>query len=345
MNVFAERLLNWYKDNARDLPWRATSDPYRIWLSEIILQQTRVEQGMPYYLRFTEQYPDVRSLASAEEQEVLKLWQGLGYYSRARNLHAAARQVCEEFEGRFPVEYEKLLKLKGVGAYTAAAIASICHNEPVPVVDGNVYRFISRYLALETPIATPSAHREFSTLLKEWMPDLAGMFNQALMEFGALHCTPRNPDCARCPFQVSCLAYAQNRVEDFPVKAGKTKVQERWICFLDFRHGNKRYLQRQDDSGIWKKLWLFPYLEFNEPFGKDQIAGLLKTRYGLSTADWVLGDEWNTRHLLSHRKLHVTFQTIILNQPLDKNAIFECDAEELGNYPLPRIMEKYLEKK
>ena len=222
---FTNLLIQWYLQNKRDLPWRKTTNPYPIWLSEIMLQQTRVAQGLPYFLSFTEAFPTVRDLADAEEEQVLKLWQGLGYYSRARNLHATAKQVAYEMGGVFPGTYKELLTLKGVGEYTAAAIASIAYGEPVPVVDGNVFRVLSRYFDVETDIASPAAKKEFKELAAALLPkEQASLFNQAMMEFGALQCVPRNPDCGSCVFNDSCAALQKKKVDSLPVKLKKTKV-------------------------------------------------------------------------------------------------------------------------
>lgn len=341
---FSKTLLSWFASNKRILPWRETRDPYHIWLSEIILQQTRVEQGKPYYKSFVANFPQVGDLAEANENEVLKLWQGLGYYSRARNLHFSAKQVVSDYQGNFPRSYAGLMHLKGVGAYTAAAIASICFEERVPVVDGNVYRFISRLLGIEEPIGTPRAHTLFSSLLLEMMPsDEPGTFNQAVMEFGALQCIPRSPDCRVCPFRETCFAYARQRIADLPVKKTKTKVKEVHFNFLDLRWKNKMYLTQRDELGIWKKLFHFPMIEspqaWNEPELLSEVAGWLGVRENVLH----LKGKWSTVHLLSHRRIEAQFWEIQLDQPADKNDIFEVSGEQLEAYPIPRLMEKYLE--
>ena len=225
--IFYNYLIKWYLENKRDLPWRKTTNPYHIWLSEIMLQQTRVAQGMPYFLSFVEAFPTVFDLAKAEEEQVLKLWQGLGYYSRARNLHKTAQYIATELNGVFPDNYKDLLQLKGVGDYTAAAIASFSYNEAVPVVDGNVFRVLSRYFDLDTDIAQAFAKKEFAALAFELMPkDTPATFNQAIMEFGALQCVPKNPDCAVCVFNESCAALQKKKVELLPVKSKKSKSEE-----------------------------------------------------------------------------------------------------------------------
>ena len=223
-------LISWYFSNKRDLPWRNTQDPYFIWLSEIILQQTRVEQGLPYYLHFAEKYPSVKHLAEASEDEIMRSWQGLGYYSRARNLHNAAKQVVNEYNSEFPKNYNELLKLKGVGEYTAAAIASFAYLEVCPVLDGNVFRFLSRYYGVKTPINSNNAKKEFIELAKQIIdPSQPHTFNQAIMEFGALQCKPKSPDCNVCPFQDSCYAFKNNEVAVLPIKEKKLKRSIRYF--------------------------------------------------------------------------------------------------------------------
>ncbi|MHB1278388.1 MAG: A/G-specific adenine glycosylase [Bacteroidia bacterium] len=237
--------MNWYHANSRPLPWRETADPYLIWLSEIILQQTRVEQGLPYFERFRTRFPTVEKLADAPEAEVMKCWQGLGYYSRARNLHQTAKIIAGQYGGVFPDSYTGLLKLKGIGPYTAAAIASIAYGEAVPVVDGNVYRFIARYLAIDLPTGTPAAQRYFSEILVNYLPlKHAGQFNQALMEFGALKCTPRAPDCQTCIFRTDCAACQRGQIDLYPVKASKTRVKEVFYHFIVMEKGDKLWLSQ-----------------------------------------------------------------------------------------------------
>src|SRR6478735_4517688 len=260
---FSNRLTQWYLINKRDLPWRNTTDPYQIWLSEIMLQQTRVAQGLPYFLSFTEAFPTVFDLANASEQEVLKLWQGLGYYSIARNLHATAKYVAFELNGIFPDNYKDLLKLKGVGEYTAAAIASFSYNETVAVVDGNVFRVLSRYFDVETDISLASAKKEFQDLAHELIPKgEAALFNQAIMEFGALQCVPKSPDCENCVMNSGCLALQKKKVAELPVKTKKTKVRNRFFNYLILEDDESRTIVNQrTDKGIWHKLYEFPLIE------------------------------------------------------------------------------------
>ena len=230
---WTQLLLQWYGEKKRDFPWRKSKDPYRVWLSEIILQQTRVEQGLPYYQKFTKTFPTIHDLAKASEEQVLKLWQGLGYYSRARNMRTTAKWIVEENSANFPTTFKDLLELKGVGDYTASAISSICFDERQAVVDGNVYRFLSRCFGIETPIDSSPALKIFKTKAHQLMGKFPpGEFNQAMMEFGALHCTPKTPNCDTCPFQQSCIAFQQGSVSCFPIKTKKTKITQRFFNYL-----------------------------------------------------------------------------------------------------------------
>ncbi|MCW8941497.1 MAG: A/G-specific adenine glycosylase, partial [Flavobacteriales bacterium] len=236
---FSQKLISWYKNNKRDLPWRNTINPYKIWLSEIILQQTRVNQGLSYYYKFIEHYPSVKDLANASEQEVLKLWQGLGYYSRARNLHATARIITENYDGIFPVDYKKILSLKGVGEYTAAAITSFAYNQPYPVVDGNVFRVLARIYGVDTPIDTPEGKKTFNGLANKLIDKKqAATYNQAIMEFGALVCTPKNPECENCIFNNICAALINQQIELLPLKSKKIKQTNRYFNYLIIETNN-----------------------------------------------------------------------------------------------------------
>ncbi|MBI1220984.1 MAG: A/G-specific adenine glycosylase [Bacteroidetes bacterium] len=342
-HAFSETLISWYKSNARNLPWRETSDPYRIWLSEIILQQTRVEQGLPYFHRFMEIFPSLKDLAEAPDEKVMKCWQGLGYYSRARNLQSAARHVFYECQGNFPEKYHDLLKLKGVGPYTAAAIASFSFGEKIPVVDGNVYRFISRYFGIDLEVGNQKAHRYFSELLLKLMPDdRPDLFNQALMEFGGLQCVPQSPKCVRCPFRENCYARRNNSVSAFPVKGRKTKVKEVYFNFGVVHHQGKFYLNQRDDQGIWKRLWHFPLIETNRAMEIPEILSLFAKDWNISLNELRQTGVWKTIHLLSHRKIHAFFWELEADIPPNKNDIFEMEADEIEKYALPRLMTKYL---
>lgn len=261
--IFSKILTHWYSNNKRDFPWRQTKDPFRIWLSEIILQQTQVKQGLPYYEAFVSTYSTVFELANANESDVLKLWQGLGYYSRARNLHATAKYIANECDGIFPNNYKDLLKLKGIGDYTASAISSICFNEVSAVVDGNVYRVLSRYFGIETPINSAKGIKEFKQLAQELIDkNKPAEFNQAIMEFGAIQCKPSNPDCSVCPFNSSCVALQKNMIGLLPIKLKANKVKKRYFNFLVFVSTNRKtILEKREGKGIWQNLYQFPLIE------------------------------------------------------------------------------------
>ena len=265
---FARLLIEWYHEHKRDLPWRNTNDPYLIWISEIILQQTRVAQGYAYYQRFIERFPNLESLAAAEENEVLKYWQGLGYYSRARNLHQAAISV----NGVFPVKYEDILKLKGVGTYTAAAICSFAYNQPHAVVDGNVYRVLSRFFGINEPIDSRKGKKIFASLAHDLLDKIQpALYNQAIMDFGALQCTPLSPDCTVCPFKNRCFAFNHNMVSSLPIKQNKTKTSERFFYYLLIRDNGNIYLNKRTENDIWKNLYELPLIESNTALAVDDF--------------------------------------------------------------------------
>jgi A/G-specific adenine glycosylase len=341
---FPNLLIQWYLQNKRDLPWRNTVKPYFIWLSEIMLQQTRVAQGLPYFLRFTEAFPTVFDLAKASEEDVLKLWQGLGYYSRARNLHKTAQQVAFEFDGEFPKTYTELLKLKGIGEYTAAAIASFSYNESVPVVDGNVYRVLSRYFDVETDIAFSGAKKEFTQLAAELLPKgQANLFNQAIMEFGALHCTPKNPDCGNCIFKDSCAALQKKKVALLPVKSKKVKVRTRHFNYLIFLDENENtLLQKRTEKGIWQNLYEFPLLETENELTEEELLTLMQNQQFVPNE--VLNIHWynseTTAHKLSHQHLNINFWKIGVKGKL-ANGI---NWESAKKMPFPIVIFNFIEK-
>lgn len=287
------------------LPWRENPEPYRVWLSEIILQQTRVAQGMEYYLRFVKTYPTVTDLAEAPLDAILKLWEGLGYYSRARNLHVAAKQVLADFDGKFPNSYKQLLTLKGVGPYTAAAIASICFSEKVAVVDGNVYRVLARLYGIDTPINSSAGIKQFQELANTQIAESTdpGQHNQAMMEFGALQCVPKNPDCQRCIFASGCAAYQTGMVAKLPVKQKAKPVRNRFLNYFILYDDGGVYFNQRDVSDIWGGLYQFPLLEttnlVNQPLA---LAKFISTEDVMPRR--IAGP---IVHLLSHQKLHITF--------------------------------------
>lgn len=342
-------LRNWYNVNKRGLPWRNTNNPYVIWISEIILQQTRVNQGLDYFLRFVNRFPDVASLAVASEDEVLKYWQGLGYYSRARNLHAAAKDIVNRFDGIFPSAYEEVLSLKGVGGYTAAAIVSFAWNRPYPVVDGNVFRVLSRLFAVSEPIDSGGGKRLFTELAGDVMDAKhAGMHNQAIMEFGALQCTPVSPDCGICPLNHQCMAYASGAVLSFPVKQQKVKSRNRYFHYFHVVYRNAYvYLNRREGDDIWKGLFEFPMIETDGP--ADFIA-LRETESFRNLFDGIkdmnisveLSDK---KHVLSHQVLYANFYRVDIDtESAGLASYLKVPFAEVENYAVPRLVHIYLEK-
>lgn len=343
--VFSNKILVWYGKNKRDLPWRTSTDPYKIWLSEIILQQTRVAQGTPYYLRFIEAFPKVADLAKAKEETILKLWQGLGYYSRARNLHTAAKMVVDHYDGRFPDSYRELLKLKGVGDYTASAISSICFNERQAVVDGNVYRVLARYFGVATPINSTAGIKYFKELAQEVLHEHnVKDYNQGIMEFGAIQCTPKNPVCVQCPLKDGCVALKENKIDIWPVKVKKGKVKTRFFNYLVplfiADNGQKATVLRQrKGKGIWQNLWEFPLLES----GSDMDLRIIEQDYGKvlglkSLPSISLFNDEVVVHKLSHQHLHTKFWIVEIDEIIP-DAI---PISELRKYPVPVLISSFM---
>ena len=324
---FAATLLQWFKNNGRSLPWRETKDAYAIWLSEVILQQTRIAQGMSHWERFMAQWPTVNDLAAATEDEVLKAWQGLGYYSRARNLHTAAQQVVEL--GGFPQTFKELKTLKGVGDYTAAAIASIAFGEPVAVVDGNVYRVLSRYFGIDTPIDSTEGKKEFQALAQSLLPiNEPADYNEAIMDFGATQCTPNSPHCSACPLCETCVAFREQRINELPVKSKKVKQRERHFTYLYIEHEGKIAIHQRGAGDIWQGLWEFPQAE-QLTSSKDSVwkneAQLLQK---------------GVKHILTHQ---ILLADIYLWQPKNRpqlpSEFIWIEKQDLENYALPRLIE------
>ena len=343
--IFSKTLIKWYLHNKRDLPWRKTTDPYPIWLSEIMLQQTRVAQGMPYFFAFTTAFPTVFDLANAHEEQVLKLWQGLGYYSRARNLHKTAQIVAHEMEGIFPDNYKDLLKLKGIGEYTAAAIASFSYNECVPVVDGNVFRVLSRYFDIETDIAQASAKKEFAALAFELMPkDSPAQFNQAIMEFGALQCVPKNPNCTECVFNTSCAALQKKKVYQLPVKSKKTKVRNRYFNYIVAADDlENTIIQKRTAKGIWHNLYEFPLLETDKVEDFETVAQQIGQNFFQENKIESLLEynEESIIHKLSHQHLHIKFWKVKLKGSISNG----IDLETAKKFPFPIVIHNFIEEK
>ena len=340
---FSNSLVQWYLNHKRDLPWRNTQNPYPIWLSEIMLQQTRVAQGTPYYLSFLAAFPTVFDLANASEEQVLKLWQGLGYYSRARNLHKTAQYIAFECDGVFPNSYSELLKLKGVGEYTAAAIASFAYKEAVPVVDGNVFRVLSRYFDIETDIAQASAKKEFSALALELMPkNSPDVFNQAIMEFGALQCVPKNPTCSECVFNASCLALKKNKINQLPVKNKKTKVTKRYFNYLIFSDINGKIpIQKRTEKGIWHNLYEFPLVEALDTTSEGEIIDIISKQTIISNkiVKITLCNSEAIIHKLSHQHLYINFWNVSVSGDIDNG----IELNQLKTFPFPIVIYNFIE--
>ena len=329
MKEFADKLIGWYEENKRNLPWRDTKDPYRIWISEIILQQTRVAQGYDYFVRFMKRFPDVFTLAEADEDEVMKHWQGLGYYSRARNLHAAARNMASM--GGFPDTYEGVLALKGVGEYTAAAICSFAYDMPYAVVDGNVYRVLSRWLGIETPIDSTLGKKEFAQAAQELLDKRCpALYNQAIMDFGALQCTPSSPDCMYCPLADGCLALAQGKVDTLPVKQHKTKVTHRFFNYIYVRTGEYTFIRKRTGNDIWKNLYEPLLIETDTGFSENAAAFEQKLHGVLGETSWHFLKTIKTgvKHVLSHRVIHADFYELVLPDDFGSLEGYQKVAEE-----------------
>ena len=323
--AFAETLIAWYEQHKRDLPWRGETDPYKIWVSEIILQQTRVQQGWDYYLRFIDNFPNIKELAEADEERVLKVWQGLGYYSRARNMHTAAREIMTKHNGTFPKEYDKILDLKGIGKYTAAAIGSIAFQLPYPAVDGNVIRIISRIFGVCDDVTQPAVVKRITEICETQIDSKRpGVFNQAAMDFGAQQCVPRNPKCDECPFQSSCYAYKNNLADILPIKKKKNELKHRYFHYTVYLFNNQTIIEKREGSDIWKNMYQFPLTE------SDSEVSIGKSVY-------------STRETLSHQIIHAAFYVKNVKKlpRLTENQRI-VNFNEIENYPMPKIMSMFL---
>lgn len=341
--LFPQKILRWYYHHKRELPWRATKDPYKIWLSEVILQQTRVTQGMPYYHRFLEAFPTIADLAQATEEKVLKLWQGLGYYSRARNLHSTAKMVVDEYNGKFPDTFEELKRLKGVGDYTASAIASICFNVPEPVVDGNVYRVLARYFGVALPINSTKGVKYFRQLAREVMDTQnAGDYNQGIMEFGAIQCAPKKPYCLLCPLNESCVALQQNKIAQLPVKENRTKVRDRYFNYLVFLDEEKNtLLEQRQQKGIWQNLYQFPLLEAEKTLDLQELCGHLEKQPQFpASAAISLHNGTPILHKLSHQHLHTQFWLVETENLLKHGIAWE----DIPSFPVPVLIADFIQQ-
>ena len=345
--TFNQQLLDWAARTPRPLPWKGADDPYFIWLSEIILQQTRVEQGLPYYHRFVERFPNITALADAHEDEVMKCWEGLGYYSRARNLHATAKYIAYELDGVFPTDYESILALKGVGPYTAAAIASFAYNLPHAVVDGNVFRVLSRVFGRSIPIDSSAGKKEFQRLADELLPKKkAAIYNQAIMDFGATQCKPKQPGCIHCPLQSSCWAYANDAIALLPVKSKKIVKRRRYFNYLVLNHEGQTLIERREEKDIWKHLYQFPLIESSSPASATQLQQQPLWQQ-LLQEDNILSikPSKDFQQTLSHQYIQARFWKIELDQLPDATAtsFHVVHRKKLSDYAFPKIIDLYLQ--
>lgn len=342
---FSDKVVEWYKTNKRDLPWRDIQDPYKVWLSEIILQQTRVNQGMPYYLRFIKRFPTVHELAAASEQEVLRMWQGLGYYTRARNLHKCAKVVVSSHNGEFPNNFKTLLKLPGIGEYTAAAIASFSFKEPVAVVDGNVFRVLSRVFGIENEINSPEGKKVFTalanTLISKKFPDF---YNQAIMEFGALNCVPKNPDCPTCTFQPHCFAAQHNLQSLLPRKVKSKAARKRYFYYVVIQKGGSLLMRKREEKDIWHGLFDFLLLEKRKPIKTEKLLLEIGETMAMSSSMDKVKISGNYKHILTHQIILTKFILISAGNfkpRRDKNLKFYT-FEKIYDLPKPVLISRFL---
>lgn len=346
---FSNGIIQWYEMNKRDLPWRHTTDPYRIWVSEVILQQTRVEQGLAYYERFVERFPDIEALSNAEEDDVMKMWQGLGYYSRAMNMHRSAKIIHHENQAKFPASYEEIRRMHGVGDYSASAIASIVYGEPCPVVDGNVLRVISRYSGIKEPLNTSAGKKKVKDILAGLIdPAKPGEFNQAIMELGALVCKPKQPLCPECPLRQNCYAYLNNLTAELPY-INKPKIsRKRYFNYLVIlsRQGNLQYLwlNKRTGNDIWRNLYDFPLIESETELSDADVkkTGQFKRIIGTDQYSFSPVNE-NIRHILSHQELRVKF-FILYSENFHHPDYLKVNVLDLKNYAVPKPIENFLKK-
>jgi A/G-specific adenine glycosylase len=343
---FKNIITSWYRLNKRELPWRETSDPYHIWVSEVILQQTRVVQGTGYYQRFIESFPTIFHLAEAHEDSVLKVWQGLGYYTRARNLHKGAKIVVEKYGGLLPESYDELLKITGIGPYSAGAIASFAFQKPVPAIDGNVYRIMSRIFGVFSSPETAEGKREFYRLVSELMDKKApDSFNQALLDFGALQCVPRSPNCSVCPFSQHCYALRNNLIDSLPVKGKKIATRDRFFTYVLIRYKNYTFISKRKSKDIWHSLYEFPLIETNylpnEP-EIDKLPEWLKLFNGVGLSVTFISPV--VKHLLSHQTIYSRFVVVEIDEVSKniKQSYLKVYTYNISNYSVPRLIDNFL---
>ncbi len=339
-------LIEWYSQNKRNLPWRETKDPYSIWVSEIILQQTRINQGLGYYYQFMGAFPDINALANSTIDKLLHVWQGLGYYSRARNMHDTAQEIVQNYKGKFPKSYNKLIKLKGIGDYTASAIASIAFDAPTPVLDGNVFRVLARIYGISESTQTAKGKKEFKTVLHKLIPSKKpGIFNQAIMEFGALQCTPKNPACTKCIFNSFCFAFNHNLIEQLPLKKSRVKQKERYFNYLHLLYKDFTFVEQRTQEDIWKLLYQLPLVETLKAISINELKETERWKElfrGIKPEIDLKFQE--KKHILSHQKLHVKFYKIRINQLNDyiQKNFTKVSYQELQNLGKSVLLENYL---
>jgi A/G-specific adenine glycosylase len=345
MKDISKVLTDWYTHNKRDLPWRETKNAYNIWVSEIILQQTRVNQGLSYYYRFIEKFPDIFALASSDIDEILKIWQGLGYYSRARNMHITAKDLVENYNGIFPEEYSELIQLKGVGDYTASAIASISFNKKTPVLDGNVFRVLARLFGISESTQTKTGKDIFKNNAKELMGNTnPGILNQAIMEFGSLQCTPLNPDCSSCPLISVCFAYKHDLISSLPAKKQKIKQTIRYFNYLYIIYGNETFIEKRTKNDIWKLLYQIPLIETGELLSLTDLIKNKKIEEMFSNLTPTIEPDYiDIKHILSHQKIYSRFYRIRIDNLSNTilNKYIKVPVEKLSEYSMPVLLRNY----
>ena len=342
---FADELVKWYQNNKRDLPWRNTTNAYLIWLSEIILQQTRVEQGLPYFIRFMEKYPDVTSFAAAPEDDILKLWQGLGYYSRGRNMLKTAQYIQEHYKGKFPQRYDELIKLKGIGEYTAAAISSFSANEAKAVVDGNVYRVLSRYFGIDDAINSTIGKKKFQVVANELLnKEHPALHNQAMMEFGAMVCKPKNPACGICPVRTGCYAFTNNATTTLPVKLKTVKIRERFLNYFLITDGDTILMNKRGEGDIWANMYDLPLIETTSALSIEHLMALPETIAYFGNNLIITDVLTPKKHILTHQHLQVRFIKVSQSPiKLKPNWIF-IEVINLKKLALPKVIFIFLDK-
>jgi len=337
--IFSDEIIKWYHKNKRDLPWRNTTNPYKIWISEIILQQTKVSQGLPYYISFIEEFPTIIDLANATEDQVLKAWQGLGYYSRARNLHFSAKTIRDNYNSQFPSEYKLIRELRGIGDYTAAAISSFCYNLPYAVLDGNVSRVLSRYFAVDTPVDSSKGKKILKELSQKLLnKETPSIYNQAIMEFGALMCTPKKTDCSICPLRNSCKSFGTDLVELLPIKSKSLKITNKYFNYLIISSDKQTYLQKRT-SGIWNALYQFPLIEGK--LTENQIVHTKQWENIFIGSTIIEKVSLKIKHKLSHQLIFTSFYHIKCDKINDSNFL-KINWSEIERYPLPILIDKYI---